>query len=45
MSLTKIKKDCKMHFKLEVVKIKKLTVQEWLPIDKIYNDRVYKIKK
>lgn len=38
--LTNIKKDYKMLLKSEVIKIKQLTVQEWLPIEKIYNDRI-----
>ena len=38
--LTKLKKDYKMLSKSEVIKIKNLTVQEWLPIEKIYNDRI-----
>ena len=40
MCLTNIEKDCKMLLKSEVIKIKQLTVQEWLPIEKIYNDRI-----
>ena len=42
--LTNIKKHCKISFKLEVRKIKQLTVQEWLPISKIYNDGYVKLK-
>ncbi len=44
MCLTNIKKDCKMLFKSEVIKIKQLTVQEWLPIERIYNDGFIKLK-
>ena len=42
--LTKIKKHCKICSKLEVRKIKQITVQEWLPISKIYNDGYVKLK-
>ena len=30
--------------KSEVYEIKNLTVQEWLPIEKIYNDGIIKLK-
>ena len=42
--LTNNGKKCKIPLKLEVIKIKKITVQEWLPIEKIYNDGIVKLK-
>ena len=44
--LTNYGKDCKILFKSEVIKIKQkqITIQEWLPIDKIYNDGFVKLK-
>ena len=42
--LTNNGKKCKIPLKLEVIKIKKITVQEWLPIEEIYNDGIVKLK-
>lgn len=45
-SLTKINNECKiLEKKLEVKNIKNLTVQQWIPIDKIYNDGIIKLKE
>ena len=42
--LTKIQKESKMQNKLEVKKIRKKTLQEWLPIQIIYEDGIVKTK-
>ena len=39
------KKIVECYLQMEVIKIKKLTVQEWLPIEKIYDDRLCKTEK
>ena len=37
--------NVKSQKKLEVKNIKNLTVQQWIPMDKIYNDGIIKLKE
>lgn len=43
--LTKSKNECKILKSLEVENIKNITVQEWIPIDEIYENGIIKINK
>ena len=43
--LTKLKNECKILKSLEVKNIKNITVQEWIPIEEIYENGIIKINK
>ena len=43
--LTNNKIECKILKKMEVKKIKKITVQQWLPIEEIFENGIIKINK
>lgn len=43
--LTNKKNECKIYNQMEVKKIKYKTIQQWLPIEKVYENGIIKINK